>query len=57
MQASVGLLARRNLQIFCDRRLVRRWLWFNPFAAEFGSNYDVTVMVEATSNEVTTVAA
>ncbi len=25
-----------NFEIFCDRSLVRGWLWLNRFAAEFG---------------------
>ncbi|BAY49776.1 hypothetical protein SAMD00079811_74050 [Scytonema sp. HK-05] len=44
-------LVGADFEIFCDRCLVRGW-WLNPFAAELGSNYDVTVRLQAASNEV-----
>lgn len=34
-----------GFEIVCSRRLVRGWFPLNPFAAEFGSNYDVVVTV------------
>ena len=41
-----------GFEIICSRRLVRGLFPFNPFAAEFGSNYDVLVTVNASSDEV-----
>ena len=34
-----------GFEIVCSRRLVRGWFPLNPFAAEFGSNYDVVVTI------------
>ena len=41
-----------GFEIICSRRLVRGLFPLNPFAAEFGSNYDVLVTVNASSDEV-----
>ena len=41
-----------GFEIICSRRLVRGLFPFNPFAAEFGSNYDVVVTVNSSSDEV-----
>jgi hypothetical protein len=41
-----------GFEIVCSRRLVRGWFPFNPFAAEFGSNYDVIVTIGGSSAEV-----
>jgi len=41
-----------GFEIMCSRRLVRGLFPLNPFAAEFGSNYDVVVTVNASSAEV-----
>src|SRR5262245_33521770 len=41
-----------GFEIMCSRRLVRGLFPLNPFAAEFGSNYDVVVTVNAASDEV-----
>jgi hypothetical protein len=41
-----------GFEIMCSRRLVRGLFPLNPFAAEFGSNYDVVVTVNAPSDEV-----
>ena len=41
-----------GFEIMCSRRLVRGLFPLNPFAAEFGSNYDVLVTVNASSDEV-----
>ena len=41
-----------GFEIMCSRRLVRGLFPLNPFAAEFGSNYDVVVTVNASSDEV-----
>ena len=41
------LLAGQNFRIQCSRRLVRGWFPLNPFAAEFGSNYDVIFSIVA----------
>jgi len=38
-----------GFQIICSRRLVRGLFPLNPFAPEFGSNYDVVVTVNASS--------
>jgi hypothetical protein len=44
--ASLDLkLVGSGFEIICARRLVRGWFPLNPFAAEFGSNYDVVVTV------------
>ena len=40
----VSLLGQ-GFEISCSRRLVRGLFPFNPFAAEFGSNYDVVVSI------------
>jgi hypothetical protein len=45
-------LLGEGFEIMCSRRLVRGLFPFNPFAAEFGSNYDVVVTVTASSVEV-----
>ena len=37
----------KGFQVNCGRRLVRGLFPFNPFAAEFGSNFDVLVTVQA----------
>ena len=48
--ASLDLkLVGAGFEIVCSRRLVRGW--FNPFAAEFGSNYDVIVTISGDSAE------
>ncbi|OKH53316.1 hypothetical protein [Scytonema sp. HK-05] len=36
-----SLREHREAGALRHRRLVRGWSWLNPFAAEFGSNYDV----------------
>jgi len=36
-----------GFEFLCSRRLVRGWFPLNPFAAEFGSNYDVVVSINA----------
>ena len=41
-----------GFEIICSRRLVRGLFPLNPFAVEFGSNYDVLVTVNASSDEV-----
>ena len=41
-----------GFEIMCSRRLVRGLFPLNPFAAEFGSNYDVVVTVNSSSDEV-----
>lgn len=41
-----------GFEIVCSRRLVRGMFPLNPFAAEFGSNFDVVVTVNASSAEV-----
>jgi hypothetical protein len=41
-----------GFEIICSRRLVRGLFPLNPFAAEFGANYDVVVTVTASSAEV-----
>lgn len=41
-----------GFEILCSRRLVRGLFPLNPFAAEFGSNYDVVVTVTASSDEI-----
>jgi hypothetical protein len=41
-----------GFEIMCSRRLVRGLFPWNPFAAEFGSNYDVVVTVTASSAEM-----
>ena len=41
-----------GFEIMCSRRLVRGLFPLNPFAAEFGSNYDVVVTVTSPSAEV-----
>ncbi len=39
-----------NFEVTCSRRLVRGCFPFNPFAAEFGGNYDVTCTINAENN-------
>lgn len=46
------VLLGTGFEIMCSRRLVRGLFPLNPFAAEFGSNYDVVVTVTASSAEV-----
>ena len=41
-----------GFEIMCSRRLVRGLFPLNPFAAEFGSNYDVVVTLNAASDEL-----
>jgi hypothetical protein len=41
-----------GFEIICSRRLVRGLFPLNPFAAEFGSNYDVVVTFNASSDDV-----
>lgn len=41
-----------GFEIVCSRRLVRGLFPLNPCAAEFGSNYDVVVSVNASSAEI-----
>jgi hypothetical protein len=46
--ASVDLaITGSGFEIVCSRRLVRGWFPLNPFAAEFGSNYDIVVSIHA----------
>jgi len=45
-------LIGEDFEIVCGRRLVRGGFPFNPFAAEFGANYDVIVTISAASKEV-----
>jgi hypothetical protein len=40
-----------GFEIVCSRRLVRGLFPLNPFAAEFGSNFDVVVSVNVASAE------
>lgn len=40
-----------GFEIVCSRRLVRGWFPLNPFAAEFGSNYDVVVTIGGDSSK------
>lgn len=42
----------QGFDLLCTRRLVRGWFPLNPFAAERGKNYDVTVALSAASAEV-----
>jgi hypothetical protein len=50
--ASLDLkLVGAGFEIVCSRRLVRGWSPINPFAAEFGSNYDVVVTIDGDSAE------
>lgn len=47
--ASLDLAVTGNgFEILCSRRLVRGLFPLNPFAAEFGSNFDVVVSIKAT---------
>src|SRR5262245_17367817 len=46
------MLAGNDFEIICSRRLVRGGFPFNPFAAEFGSNYDVIVSMNQASVDV-----
>jgi hypothetical protein len=46
------ILTADEFEVYCERRLVRGWFPLNPLAAEFGSNYDVTVTINAASNEI-----
>jgi hypothetical protein len=41
-----------GFEVNCGRRLARGLFPLNPFAAEFGSNYDVLVTVSATDQKV-----
>ena len=41
------VLTGQNFKILCSRRLIRGWFPLNPFACEFGSNYDVIFSVMA----------
>jgi len=41
------VLKGNNFKILCSRRLMRGWFPLNPFAAEFGSNYDVIFSIAA----------
>jgi hypothetical protein len=51
--ASLDLsLVGEGFEFICSRRLVRGWFPLNPFAAEFGSNYDVVVTVNSASDEI-----
>ena len=46
--ASLDLAIMGNgFEVLCSRRLVRGLFPLNPFAAEFGSNYDVVVSIKA----------
>ena len=48
--ASLDLAIIGNgFKVLCARRLVRGLFPLNPFAAEFGENYDVVVTVETVS--------
>jgi len=40
-----------DFEVVCSRRLVRGLFPLNPFAAEFGSNFDVVVTVNGASTE------
>ena len=42
----------KGFQVNCGRRLARGLFPLNPFAAEFGSNYDVLVAISAANREV-----
>jgi hypothetical protein len=42
-------LSGHGYQIVCSRRLVRGWFPLNPFAAEFGSNYDLVISADGDS--------
>jgi hypothetical protein len=41
------VLKGNNFKILCSRRLMRGWFPLNPFAADFGSNYDVIFSIAA----------
>jgi hypothetical protein len=41
----------KSFQVNCGRRLVRGLFPFNPFAAEFGSNFDVLVTIKTDTQE------
>jgi hypothetical protein len=46
--ASLDLsISGNGFNVLCARRLVRGWFPLNPFAAEFGGNYDVVVTINA----------
>jgi hypothetical protein len=45
-------LVGSGFEVVCSRRLVRGWFPLNPFAMEVGSNYDVVVTVNASSDAV-----
>lgn len=45
-------LTGRDFQIVCSRRLVRGWFPLNPFAPEFGANYDVVLTAHGDSEFV-----
>jgi hypothetical protein len=42
----------KGFNVLCSRRLVRGLFPLNPFAAEFGSNYDVIVTINAEKQEI-----
>lgn len=42
-------LSGHGYHIVCSRRLVRGWFPLNPFAAEFGSNYDLVISADGDS--------
>ena len=46
------VLSAEEFEVYCERRLVRGGFPLNPLDAEFGANYDVTVTVNATSDEI-----
>jgi hypothetical protein len=46
------VLTADEFEVYCERRLTRGWFPLNPLAAEFGSNYDVTVTINCASDEV-----
>jgi hypothetical protein len=41
-----------GFEMVCSRRLVRGWFPLNPFAAEFGSNYDIILSADGDSRFV-----
>jgi hypothetical protein len=43
------LISGHGYQIVCSRRLVRGWFPLNPFAPEFGSNYDLVFSADGDS--------
>lgn len=51
--ASLDLVINgKGFSVLCARRLVRGLFPLNPFAAEFGANYDVLVTIDAAEQPV-----